>query len=446
MSAISWIRTNDMEKKINLHLFYMGVLTAIIGILITTVSYYIFFRKEVEENLAHECHLVAQCYDSGDPITELDRFTGEDFRITLIEKDGTVLFESSADPHEMSNHLDRPEIRLAIENGTGTDTRFSDTIGTEDYYYALRLGDGNILRVSIQADSIFSLFERSLVIILIIMLGIVIVSLLVSVKLTNNLIAPFRRIPELIRTNAPPEENDIYPEVIPLVEEIRNTRNAQSEMRQEFTANVSHELKTPLTSISGYAELIESGMVQGTDCAEFAGKIRKESDRMLNLIGDILRLSELDSIGDTPLDDEIDLKAVAEDCKERLSQQAESRGIRMTVSGESTVITGSRTEITELAYNLVDNAIKYNRENGNIEIDIADKKLTVSDTGLGIPQESIPRIFERFYRIDKSRSRAKGGTGLGLSIVKHIAEHHGAKIDVESTVGVGTSITVRFKN
>ena len=435
-----------MEKKINLHLFYMGVLTAIIGILITTVSYYIFFRKEVEENLAHECHLVAQCYDSGDPITELDRFTGEDFRITLIEKDGTVLFESSADPHEMSNHLDRPEIRLAIENGTGTDTRFSDTIGTEDYYYALRLGDGNILRVSIQADSIFSLFERSLVIILIIVLGIVIVSLLVSVKLTNNLIAPFRRIPELIRTNAPPEENDIYPEVIPLVEEIRNTRNAQSEMRQKFTANVSHELKTPLTSISGYAELIESGMAQGTDCAEFAGKIRKESDRMLNLIGDILRLSELDSIGDTPLDDEIDLKAVAEDCKERLSQQAESRGIRMTVSGESAVITGSRTEITELVYNLVDNAIKYNRENGNIEIDVADKKLTVSDTGLGIPQDSIPRIFERFYRIDKSRSRAKGGTGLGLSIVKHIAEHHGAKIDVESTVGVGTSITVRFKN
>lgn len=434
-----------MERKINLHLFYMGVLTAIIGILITTVSYYNFFRKEVKENLAHECHLVAQCYDSGDPITELDRFTGEDFRITLIEKDGTVRFESSADPQEMPNHLDRPEIKSAIEKGTGTDTRFSDTIGTEDYYYALRLSDGNILRVSIQADSIFSLFERSLVIILIIVLGIIIVSLLVSVKLTNNLIAPFRKIPELIRTNAPPEESGLYPEVIPLVEEIRSARNAQSEMRQEFTANVSHELKTPLTSISGYAELIESGMAQGEDSVKFAGKIRKESDRMLALIGDILRLSELDSISDTPLNDEVDIKAVAEDCKERLSQQAQSRGIRMTVSGDCTVITGSRTEITELVYNLVDNAIKYNRENGNIEIDIADKKLTVTDTGLGIPQESIPRIFERFYRIDKSRSRAKGGTGLGLSIVKHIAEHHGAKIDVESTVGVGTSITVRFQ-
>ena len=278
------------------------------------------------------------------------------------------------------------------------------------------------------------------------MLGIIIVSLLVSVKLTNNLIAPFRSIPELIRTNAPPEESGLSPEVIPLVEEIRSARNAQSEMRQEFTANVSHELKTPLTSISGYAELIESGMAQGEDSVEFAGKIRKESDRMLALISDILRLSELDSIGDTPLNDEVDIKAVAEDCKERLSQQAQSRGIRITVSGESEVITGSRTEITELVYNLVDNAIKYNRENGNIEIKIADKKLTVTDTGLGIPQESIPRIFERFYRIDKSRSRAKGGTGLGLSIVKHIAEHHGAKIDVESTVGVGTSVTVIFQN
>jgi two-component system phosphate regulon sensor histidine kinase PhoR len=186
-------------------------------------------------------------------------------------------------------------------------------------------------------------------------------------------------------------------------------------------------------------------MAQGEDSVKFAGKIRKESDRMLALISDILRLSELDSIGDTPLDDDVDLKAVAEECKDRLSQQAEKRGIRITVSGESTVIKGSRTELGELVYNLVDNAIKYNRENGNIEIETADKMLTVTDTGIGIPQESISRIFERFYRIDKSRSRAKGGTGLGLSIVQHIAQHHGAQINVESTVGVGTSITVTFK-
>lgn len=434
-----------MERKIVLSLFYMGIITAIVGIVITTVSYYGFFRREVEENLVHECRLVAESYDKLSSADELERFSGEDFRITLIDKDGYVLYESDADYLTMTNHLDRPEIKSAAQTGTGSDTRFSDTLGTEDHYYAVRLEDDSILRVSIQTESIIALFERSLLIIVFVIIGIIFVSLIASVKLTEKLIAPLKRIPEIIEKNISVTDADIYPEVVPLVEEIRNSRNAQSEMRQEFTANVSHELKTPLTSISGYAELIESGMAQGEDSVKFAGKIRKESDRMLALISDILRLSELDSIGDTPLDDDVDLKAVAEDCKDRLPQQAEKRGIRITVSGESTVIKGSRTELGELVYNLVDNAIKYNRENGNIEIVTADKKLTVTDTGLGIPQESIPRIFERFYRIDKSRSRAKGGTGLGLSIVRHIAEHHGAEIDVESTVGVGTSITVKFR-
>ncbi len=434
-----------MERKIVLSLFYMGIITAIVGIVITTFAYYGFFRREVEENLVHECRLVAESYDKLSSPDELDLFSGEDFRITLIDKDGNVLYESDADHLTMTNHLDRPEIRAAAEEGTGSDTRFSDTLGTEDHYYAVRLDDNSILRVSIQTDSIIALFERSLLIILIVIIGIIIVSLIISVKLTGKLIAPLKRIPEILEKNIPVTDAEIYPEVVPLVEEIRNARNAQSEMRQEFTANVSHELKTPLTSISGYAELIESGMAQGEDSVKFAGKIKNESARMLALIGDILRLSELDSIGDTPLADEIDLKAVAEDCRERLTQQAEKRGIIMTVSGESSAVTGSRTELGELVYNLVDNAIKYNRENGNIEIKISEKKLTVADTGLGIPQESIPRIFERFYRIDKSRSRAKGGTGLGLSIVRHIAEHHGAKIDVESTLGVGTSITVTFR-
>ena len=434
-----------MERKIVLSLFYMGIITAIVGIVITTVSYYGFFRREVEENLVHECRLVAESYDKLSSADELERFSGEDFRITLIDKDGYVMYESDADYLTMTNHLDRPEIKSAAQTGTGSDTRFSDTLGTEDHYYAVRLEDDSILRVSIQTESIIALFERSLLIIVFVIIGIIVVSLIASVKLTEKLIAPLKRIPEIIEKNISVTDADIYPEVVPLVEEIRNSRNAQSEMRQEFTANVSHELKTPLTSISGYAELIESGMAQGEDSVKFAGKIRKESDRMLALISDILRLSELDSIGDTPLDDDVDLKAVAEDCKDRLSQQAEKRGIRITVSGESTVIKGSRTELGELVYNLVDNAIKYNRENGNIEIVTADKKLNVTDTGLGIPQESIPRIFERFYRIDKSRSRAKGGTGLGLSIVRHIAEHHGAEIDVESTVGVGTNITVKFR-
>ncbi|MBQ8120311.1 MAG: two-component sensor histidine kinase [Ruminococcus sp.] len=434
-----------MEKKIVLSLFYMGVVTAVVGIIVTTVSYFGFFKREVEENLAHECHLLAQCYDSGDPISDLDRFTGEDFRITLIEKDGRVIFESAADAQDMANHLDRPEIKSAVKNGTGTDTRFSDTIGTQDYYYALRLDDGNILRVSIQADSIFALFERSLVIIIVIIIGIVIVSMIASVKLTDKLVSPLKKIPELLRTNKTASDTDIYPEIVPLVEEIRSVRSSQSEMRQEFTANVSHELKTPLTSISGYAQVIENGMAQGEDCIRFAAKIRSESARMLTLISDIIRLSELDSEEVESLNDDIDLTQTARECREQLEPLAERRGIRITLSGEAETIKGSRTEIHELVYNLVDNAIKYNRDNGNINITVSGKTLAVEDTGIGIPKESIPRIFERFYRADKSRSRAKGGTGLGLSIVRHIAERHGAEINVDSTVNVGTRITVIFR-
>ncbi len=433
-----------MERKIVLSLFYMGIVTAIIGIVITTMLYYGFFRKEVDENLVHECQLVAQYYDKIGSPDELASFAGENFRITLIQKEGAVLFESDAEKEELQNHLDHPEIKSAIENGTGSDTRYSDTIGMEDYYYAVRLADGNILRVSVQADSIFSMFERSLLIILLIIIGIIVVSLFVSMKLTDKLIAPLKAIPEMIEKNTSAEEAGLYPEIVPLAEEIRSVRSSQEKMRQEFTANVSHELKTPLTSILGYAELIETGMAKGEDIVKFAGKIRTEATRMLALIGDILRLSELDSIENAPLDDTIDLLVVAQECQEQLAHFAKQRDIRIHVSGESELFRGSYTEIHELVYNLVDNAIRYNRENGNIAIHVAHKTLTVSDTGIGIPKESIPRIFERFYRADKSRSRASGGTGLGLSIVRHIAEHYNAVIKVDSVVNVGTKITVSF--
>ncbi len=433
-----------MERKIVLSLFYMGIITAIAGILITTVVYYLFFRQELEENLIHDCRIIAQCYDTISSPEELKRFTGEEFRITLIENNGTVLFESDADSRNMQNHLDRPEIKSAIENGSGSDTRYSDTIGTEDYYYAVRLDDGNILRVSIQADSIFVLFERSLIIILLVISAIIAISLVISVKLTDKLIAPLKRIPQMIENNQSPEDIGLYDEIIPLAMEIKNVRSTQEQIRQEFTANVSHELKTPLTSISGYAELIETGMAQGGDCVKFAGKIRKESARLLTLIGDILRLSELDTTESSLLDDSVDLTAVAEECRERLIDSARQRGIRITITGSSEPVTGNLLEISELLYNLVDNAIKYNRENGNIDISITDRTLTVSDTGIGIPRESVSRIFERFYRADKSRSRAKGGTGLGLSIVRHIADHHHAEIEVDSTVNVGTRISIRF--
>lgn len=182
-----------MERKIVLSLFYMGIITAITGIVITTVSYYGFFRREVEENLVHECRLVAESYEDLSSADELEKFSDEDFRITLIDKDGNVLYESDADHLTMTNHLDRPEIRSAAETGTGSDTRLSDTLGTEDHYYAVRLDDNSILRVSIQTDSMIALFERSLLIILFIIVGIIIVSFIVSVKLTEKLIAPLKK-------------------------------------------------------------------------------------------------------------------------------------------------------------------------------------------------------------------------------------------------------------
>lgn len=433
-----------MERKISLNLFYMGVMTAIAGIFITVIVYYGLFRQEVEQNLVRECRLVAQSYEMLDSYEELKQFSGDQFRITLIKNDGTILFESKAEPDKMQNHLNRPEIRSAIDRGYGSDTRYSDTIGTEDYYYAVRLDDENILRVSVQADSIFGLFKKSIMIILIVIGGIIVVSVFISVKLTEKLLVPLKMIPEVLEKNRPAEENGIYPELIPLLEEIRQVRNSQSQMRQEFTANVSHELKTPLTSISGYAELIETGMAKNEDTVKFAEKIHSEALRMLTLIGDIIRLSELDSTDHITLNDTIELTEIAVECMNLLEHSAKQKGIRITVAGNSESFKGNRTEMHELIYNLIDNAIKYNRENGNIDIEIENRRLTISDTGIGIPEESIPRIFERFYRADKSRSRAYGGTGLGLSIVKHIADHHHAEIEVSSTVNVGTQITIAF--
>ena len=445
MLVTSLIRIVEMERRIVLSLFYMSVITAVIGIFITTFVYYGVFREKMEDNLAHECKIVAQCYDKISSPDELSRFSGGDFRITLINKSGIVLFESDADAKNMQNHLDRPEIKSAIETGTGKDTRYSDTIGVDDYYYAISLEDGNILRVSMQADSIFSLFKRSFIVIIGIIIGIVIILTFVSVKITDMLIAPIKRIPEMIEKHRPAKDIGMYPEIVPLVDRLMNMRNEHERMRQEFTANVSHELKTPLTSISGYAEIINTGMAQGEKIFEFAGKIYKESERLQTLIGDIIRLSELDTTN-SQLFDSVDLKEMAEECKEQLLSAAEKRGIYISIVGDSEQIKGNEKEIHDLVYNLIDNAIKYNRENGNIDIKIENKGICVSDTGIGIARESIPRIFERFYRTDKGRSRSRGGTGLGLSIVHHVAERHGAKIDVESTVNVGTTIKVKFKD
>ncbi len=215
-------------------------------------------------------------------------------------------------------------------------------------------------------------------------------------------------------------------------------------MRYEFTANVSHELKTPLTSISGYAEMIENGMARDEDVRVFAERIRRESNRMLSLVSDIITLSELDEQQILAQGEIVDLHALAEQTIETLKSAAMVRGVSVRLTGGPTEVFGVRALLTELIYNLLDNAIRYNRDNGTVTVRTAAGQLSVRDTGIGIPKHHIGRIFERFYRVDKGRSKATGGTGLGLAIVKHICEEHHAEIVLESAEGIGTEITVTF--
>lgn len=432
-----------MKRKLILSMFYMGLIAALVSIIATVFVYQNTMRDEVRDNLREELRLLKISYPKLQTANELMDYNADDLRITLIDSNGTVLFESDTDAKKMGNHLDRPEIISAIENGSGSAHRLSSTLGVEDYYYAEKLGDGNILRVSTRIKSVFSVFGQSFYILVAIVLGVAVVSVIISVQTTERILKPIKALSKSIDSPAL-YEKETYPELVPLIDEIKRQRNLQSDMRQEFTANVSHELKTPLTAISGYAEMIENDIAKGDDVKRFAGKIRTESSRMLTLIGDIIKLSKLDSDTASEVSDTVDLKKTAEECRDSLAVACKDKDIMITIIGEADPIKGNQTELYELVYNLMDNAVKYNRQGGNIDVILSGKTIRISDTGIGIPEKDKQRIFERFYRVDKSRSKATGGTGLGLSIVKHVAEKHNATITVESTLNVGTDITVDF--
>lgn len=432
-----------MKRKLIFSMFYMGLIAALISIVATVFVYQNTMRNEVRDNLREELRLLKISYPKLQTANELMDYNADDLRITLIDSGGNVLFESDTDAKQMENHLDRPEIRSAIQNGSGSDYRLSSTLGVEDYYYAEKLGDGKILRVSTQISSVFSMFGHSFYILVAIVLGIAVVSVIISVQTTERILKPIKALSKSIDSPSL-YDKETYPELVPLIEEIKYQRNLQSDMRQEFTANVSHELKTPLTAISGYAEMIENDIARGDDVKRFAGKIRTESSRMLTLIGDIIKLSKLDSATDNEASDKVDLRQIVDECKDSLAVACKDKDIMITIIGEADPIKGNQTELYELVYNLMDNAVKYNRQGGNIDVILSGKTIRISDTGIGIPEKDRQRIFERFYRVDKSRSKATGGTGLGLSIVKHVAEKYNATITVESTLNVGTDITVDF--
>ena len=367
-------------------------------------------------------------------------------RVTCITADGEVLYDSRRDEKDLENHSEREEVREALENGEGEDVRVSDTVGRELYYYAVLLDDGSVLRVAREMDSLM----RTAFDMLPVMGGLAVLMIAFALLLarwqTKRLIKP---INELDLEN--PLENSVYPELTPLLEAMdrqNKEKEAVSNMRKEFSANVSHELKTPLTSISGYAEIMMNGMVRPADIPLFSERIYKEARRLITLVEDIIKLSKLDEESVELEKEEVDLYDLTREIVSRLAPQAAQKNIHMEVTGEPVIYKGIRQILDEMVYNICENAIKYNNDNGRVTVwvgsTLSGPKISVADTGIGIPKEHQERIFERFYRVDKSHSKERGSTGLGLSIVKHGAILHGAKVNVESDEGKGTRMEILF--
>ena len=326
--------------------------------------------------------------------------------------------------------------------------RKSTTSTKHTFYYAMRTDDGKVLRIGKDSNSIYSLIIKMVYLTLSVGFCVFVLCTVLAHRLTKRLVAPIEKMADNIVLL---EENDVYDEMKPFVATIKQQHVdilKHSQMRQEFTANVSHELKTPLTAISGYAELIASGMTSGEDTIHFATEIHKSAERLQYLINDIIKLSELDS-DDTKIEFEtLDLHEMALNCQAMMEIPAEKNEVTVEVQGDSAEIRGNRNLIDELIYNLCSNAVRYNKKGGKVTIMTGTENgypmLTVKDTGIGIPKEAQKRVFERFYRVDKSRSKSTGGTGLGLAIVKHIVAQHEAQISLESEEGAGTEIKVTF--
>ena len=551
-----------MQKKIFKNMCLLALVAVVLSSLLIALVYYASFDNRMKNEVREETQFVRNAVElSGEEY--LQTVAGTTNRITLIDGDGTVLYDNQAEAASMENHGDREEVREALTGGAGEATRMSGTLSEQTFYYAVKLQNGQVLRVAAETDSVFA----ALLSILPWIIGVALVAALVTVIfsrfLTKNIVAPINSL-DLDH----PSENTAYDELAPLLskihrqneviaQQIRSLREKQEEftsitenmsegflvldhntdilsyntsalrllgvedapadthtsalalnrsagfrsavdgalsgtrseqllrqngrccqvmanpvwrdgevegavvvilditeqeerenLRREFTANVSHELKTPLTSISGFAEIIQNGIVKPEDIPRFAGNIYVESQRLITLVDDILNLSRLDE-ADVQLErEQFDLTALARDVAGRLKPAAKKNGVVITVIGDKAEINGVKSIVDEMVYNLCENAVKYNRKNGRVTLTVSQEPagtaLTVTDTGIGIPKADVDRVFERFYRVDKSHSKEIGGTGLGLSIVKHGAAFHNAKVSLNSTEGEGTTVRLVF--
>ena len=553
-----------MRKKIFKNMCLLALVTILLSSLLVTIVYYANSDARMKSEVREETRFVRGAVElSGQDYLATVENTAN--RITLIDTDGTVLYDNQADPATMENHSDREEFQEASTAGAGEATRISDTIAEQTFYYAVKLQNGQVLRVAATTDSVFAAVLAVLPWILGVEVLVAVCTVLFSNFLTKKIVAPINRL-DLDH----PADNEIYDELSPLLgkisrqneviaQQMKSLREKQEEftsitenmsegflvldnntdilsyntsalrllgaesvpaeshvsalalnrsagfrsavdgalagkrseqlvrqggrccqvmanpvlrdgevegavvvilditereerenLRREFTANVSHELKTPLTSISGFAEIIKNGIVKPEDIPRFAGNIYEESQRLVTLVDDILNLSRLDE-ADVQLErEDFDLSSLARDVAGRLKASAKKNGVVITVIGDKAEINGVKSIVDEMVFNLVDNAVKYNKQNGRVTVTVDSSSdgtaLTVTDTGIGIPQADVDRVFERFYRVDKSHSKEIGGTGLGLSIVKHGAAFHNAKVSLQSTEGEGTTVRLVFPN
>jgi two-component system phosphate regulon sensor histidine kinase PhoR len=428
-------------------------IAAILTLAVTLCAvFYNGYSKEAQNELQSFVRTYAAA-SVGGTIEKLERRRqGDRVRATVINANGEVRYDTAIEPSKLENHIDRKEIAEALKNCVGESKRYSDSLRQETYYYAIRLEDGSVLRAAVTTSSFFNAFFNALPIVVGVAAVIIVFVYFWAGSLAKRIVEPINRIDLDSKLAAP------YKEFIPFVETIVKQRDRIErelsektklmEIRREFSANVSHELKTPLTSIYGYAEMLYNDMVKKGDKREFLGKIKDEAARLIDLIEDIIMVSELDEGKRNDAFEEIDLKAAAIEAAKTLELKSAKNGINIAVGGEG-IVRANRSMIFEMLYNLIDNAIKYNKPYGSVKIVIEQTgertQVVVSDTGIGIPESAQNHVFERFYRVDKSRSKKTGGTGLGLAIVKHIVMCHNASIALKSKEGEGTIVTIAFQ-
>ena len=439
-----------MKRKINSVIISLVVCVITLITIVSSISFSSIYEKNEIIQLQNECSLVIKGYELDD-ISYLESIEDSSLRVTLIDLEGNVIFDNQLNESEMENHASREEFKEAKENGYGISKRYSSSLLKTFYYVAYKL-DNNIIRVSKVADSTLYILFINLWPLYIVAIVLIICSILLGFLLSKKIVDPINNI-----NLEHPLENNKYKEIEPLLIRIEAQKNElmkeneevlnASKVRQEFTSNVSHELKTPLHVISGYAELIKEGIVKDSDVKEFGEKIYSEASRMSKLVEDIMKISKLES--DKAFEKtQLKLKNIVVAIVDSLMIEADKKNVKFKLSLNDCSISGNYDSIYSLIFNLVDNAIKYNKTNGKITIKLQEVSnnviLSVKDTGIGIPKEDLDRIFERFYRVDKSRSKDSGGTGLGLAIVKHSLIVNNATIKVESELKKGSTFTVTF--